>query len=71
MQCLAEMGFTWSRFFLLLDVQCTAYLEWAGHITGRTGLMLHTKEEEYYLKYSIDFYTLADIENLFQIHVIL
>jgi len=34
-------------------------------------LNTNTKEEEYYLKYSIDFYTLADIENLFQIHVIL
>jgi mannan endo-1,4-beta-mannosidase len=50
------------------------YLEWAGHITQEDWFDAYcntnTKEEQYYLKYSIDFYTLADIENLFQIHVI-
>lgn len=73
LQCLAELEFYivpvlsnyWIDYGGILR-----YLEWSGRITLSDWFdaYCNKKDEEFYLKYSIDFYTLA-VEKLFQIHV--
>ena len=74
MQHLAEMGFYlvpvlsnyWIGYGGILR-----YLEWAGRITQEDWFdaYCNLKSEEFYLKYSIDFYTISEIEKIFHEHV--
>lgn len=74
MQSLAEMEFYivpvlanyWIDYGGILR-----YLEWANRIKLEEWFdaYCYKKDEDYYLKYSIDFYTVPEIEKLFQFHV--
>ncbi len=74
MQSLAQMGFylvpVLSNYWID-NGGILRYLEWAGHITLEDWFNAYcqTKDEEFYLKYAIDFYNSPKIEKLFQIHI--
>lgn len=74
MQELAEMGFYLVPVlsnYLMGYGGILRYLEWAGRITQSDWFdaYCNLKSEEFYLKYSMEFYTISEIENLFQRHV--
>lgn len=74
MQSLAEMGFYqvpvlanyWIEYGGILR-----YLEWAGRIKLEDWIdaYCNKKDEDLYQKYAIDFYTLPEVEKLFQFHI--
>lgn len=76
MQSLAAMGFylvpVLSNYWMYAG-GILRYLEWAGRMTQQDWFTAYchpsTKDEDLYLKYSIDFYTDPKVEKLFQNHV--
>lgn len=74
MQCLAEMEFylvpVLSNYWISYG-GILRYLEWAGRVPLEDWFdaYCNTKDEDYYLKYAIDFYTSPEVEKLFQLHV--
>ncbi len=75
MGCLAEMGFYlvpvlsnyWIEYGGILR-----YLEWANRIKSEDwfNAYCNNKDEDFYQKYAMDFYTNTEIEKLFQTHAI-
>jgi len=74
MQYLAEMDFylvpVLSNYWMYAG-GILRYLEWAGRIQQEDWFdaLCNKKHEDYYLKYAIDFYSIGEIEELFQNHV--